>query len=246
MEWTSRELAATIAACAAAYLCGSVPFGLLVGRARGLDIRAHGSGNIGATNVGRVLGRPWGVLVFVLDVLKGLLPTAAFGVLLRSWTGPAATHEAGAFLAWLAVGVAGVLGHTFPVYIGFRGGKAVATSLGVALGVWPYFTLPALAAGVVWVGATLLSRYVSVGSVAAAGAFPVLFAVLAAVRAEYWGSPRQLWPMYVFAVAVAGLIILRHRGNLARLWQGTEPRIGGRKGSARTGQDQTGTSREPG
>ncbi len=245
MEWTGRELATAVAACAVAYLCGSVPFGLLVGRAHGLDIRAHGSGNIGATNVGRVLGRRWGVLVFVLDVLKGLLPTAAFGVLLRSWTGPAAC-QAAEFLAWLAVGVSAVLGHTFPVYIGFRGGKAVATSLGVALGVWPYFTLPALAAGAVWVGATLLSRYVSVGSVTAAGAFPVFFAVLAAVRAEQWGSRRQLWPMYVFAAAVAGLIILRHRGNLTRLWRGTEPRIGGPRESIRSRDGRAETSKEPG
>ncbi len=238
MEWTNRELAATIAACAAAYLCGSVPFGLLVGRARGLDIRAHGSGNIGATNVGRVLGRRWGILVFVLDVLKGLLPTTAFGLLLRHWAGEAAARQPGEFLAWLTVGVACVLGHTFPVFLGFRGGKAVATSLGVALGIWPYFTLPALAAGAVWVGATLLTRYVSVGSITAAGVFPVLFGIMATVRAEQWGSRRQLWPMYVFAVAVAGLIVLRHRSNLARLWRGTEPRIGGGRRTGRPNEPE--------
>jgi acyl phosphate:glycerol-3-phosphate acyltransferase len=124
---------------------------------------------------------------------------------------------------WLGVGGACIVGHMFPVYLRFRGGKGVATSLGVILGFYPYFTWPGLVAFVLWIVLTGTTGYVSVGSMVAAGAFPVLFALFAS-RGE-WGPARYLWPLYVFAATIGILVIYRHRGNLRRLMQGTEPKI---------------------
>jgi acyl-phosphate glycerol 3-phosphate acyltransferase len=137
------------------YLVGGIPFGFLVGRLHGLDIRKAGSGNIGATNVGRLLGRKWGILVFVLDVCKGLLPTLGLGQFLPGAEGLAGWSPAVVNTAWLAGGVACILGHNFPIYLRFRGGKGVATSLGVVLGVYPYLTVSGLCAFGVWVVVTL-------------------------------------------------------------------------------------------
>ncbi len=118
-----------------AYLLGSVPFGMLIAAAHGIDLRKVGSGNIGATNLSRALGRRWAYVCFVLDLAKGLLPTLAAGIWLD---GIAGTNG---LLAQLAVGCAAVTGHVFPVYLRFKGGKGVATSFGVALGLWPYYTI---------------------------------------------------------------------------------------------------------
>src|SRR5688572_17508185 len=116
------------------YLLGSVPFGLLVGLARGVDVRASGSGNIGATNVGRVLGGKFFVLTFILDLLKSLLPMLLATWLLRRQLGPPDTYATRHYLLWLTVGFAAVVGHMFPVFLRFKGGKGVATSAGFMLG----------------------------------------------------------------------------------------------------------------
>lgn len=207
------------------YLCGALPFGLLVGKLKGVDIRTRGSGNIGATNVGRVLGRPWGFLVFALDLLKGLVPTALAGSVIGARFG-ADPMPASAYLLWVAVAVACVLGHMFPVYLRFRGGKGVATSVGALLGVYPFFTVAGVVVLVLWVVLTLLTRYISVASMVAAGAFPVVFALIAYLQRDVWGRADHLWPFHVFGIIVAVLVILRHRANLRRLLAGVEPRIG--------------------
>jgi glycerol-3-phosphate acyltransferase PlsY len=207
------------------YLCGAVPFGLLVGKLKGIDIRTRGSGNIGATNVGRVLGRGWGFLVFGLDLLKGLLPTALTGEWIRA-SFDARPISATAYLMWVAVAVACVLGHMFPVYLRFRGGKGVATSVGAVLGVYPFFTIAGLVALALWVLLTLLTRYISVASMVAAGAFPILFALIAYSQRNAWGPIDHLWPFHVFGIIVAVLVIVRHRANFRRLIAGVEPRIG--------------------
>ncbi|HSW44476.1 MAG TPA: glycerol-3-phosphate 1-O-acyltransferase PlsY [Phycisphaerae bacterium] len=209
----------------AAYLCGAIPFGLLVGLTRGVDVRTRGSNNIGATNVGRVLGWPWGLLAFTLDLLKGFAPVWLAGRYLAAQAGHGPL-SAGDFLAWMAVAFAAILGHVFPVYLRFKGGKGVATSLGVLLGIWPYFTLPGLVAFVFWIVVTGLTRYVSVGSIVAAGSFPFLFAAAVHWARGRWGSADQLWPMYLFSIVLAALVIYRHRSNLKRLLAGTESRIG--------------------
>ena len=218
----------------AAYGVGATPFGVILGRARGVDLRRVGSGNVGATNVARVLGRRWGYLCFALDVLKGFLPVALAGLFIRASAGgvPSATDQA----AWLAAGMGAVLGHVFSFYLRFRGGKGVATALGVVLGVYPYFTIPGLVALGLWVAVTLISRYVSVGSLVAAIAFVPLFA------AFHWKVVGSLWPLLIFATAVAILIVVRHLGNIRRLLEGTENKIGRRTESGGDAEHTGGTA----
>lgn len=221
------------------YLCGSIPFGLLIGLFKGVDIRTKGSGNIGATNAGRVLGKPYGLVVFALDGLKGFLPTVLFGMLLRSGYREGSL-DATAFVFWVVMAAACVVGHMFPIFLKFKGGKGVATSLGAVLGVYPYLTWAGLLGFALWVVLTLASRYVSVGSMGAATAFPIIFAFLASWHQHCWGSFRQLWPLYAFSIGLAVLVIYRHRSNILRLMAGTESRIGsGRKDATSSGPKTT-------
>jgi len=214
---------ASAIAIVAAYLLGAVPFGLLIARARGTDLRSIGSGNIGATNVARALGRKWGYVCFGLDVLKGLVPMVAARVVLTACRN-GAQPVGPAFLAiWLGVGIAAILGHVFPVYLKFKGGKGVSTSFGVALGLWPYFTIGALVALVVWAAVALTWRYVSLASICASTAFPIALGVGIAVVDDW--QITALWPLLVAAAAIPVLVIVRHRENIARLLAGTESKI---------------------
>ncbi|MDY7010760.1 MAG: glycerol-3-phosphate 1-O-acyltransferase PlsY [Planctomycetota bacterium] len=204
----------------AAYAIGSTPFGVIIARAHNTDLRITGSGNVGATNVGRVIGRKWGYLCFILDVLKGFLPVLLAGIYLR-WSDDevlSAYKQA----VWLAVAFGAIAGHVFSFWLKFHGGKGVATSLGVLLGFYPYYTWAGLAALVIWVVVVLLGRYVSLASIIAAGAFPLLFVGDCLL---FDRSVGQLWPLLAFAAAMAGLVIIRHRSNIARLLNGTENKI---------------------
>jgi len=204
-------------AIVAAYLLGAVPFAFLLAWAHGKDLRTIGSGNIGATNLARALGRKWGYFCFALDVLKGLVPVAVVGVVI----GPA---DSPLFLSlWLVVGSAAILGHVFPVYLRFKGGKGVATSFGVALGLWPYFTVCAVIALTVWVAVVLTWRYVSLASICAALVFPVSLG-LGILAVPAWDGA-QLWPLVIAAVAIPILVIVRHRENIRRLAAGSESKI---------------------
>jgi glycerol-3-phosphate acyltransferase PlsY len=209
---------------AGAYLVGAVPFAWLLARAHGIDIRQVGSGNIGATNVGRALGRGWGLLCFALDVGKGFGPAMGVG-LAMGWAGrlDLSAGEAG---RWLAVAAAAVIGHMFPVYLGFRGGKGVATGFGAVLGVWPLLTAPGLAALLTWGVTVQLSRYVSLSSIVAAASLPIYTLAFGLIAGAGWGA---LGPMLVVTAALAVLVIGRHRSNLRRLLAGTEARLGERK-----------------
>lgn len=226
MDLGSRELVIALGFLLAGYLCGAIPFGLLIGRLKGIDIRTCGSGNIGATNAGRVLGKPFGYLVFGLDLLKGLLPTMFAGFFLQRLGASQSSAGSIVYLLWVAVATSCILGHMFPIYLKFKGGKGVATALGALLGIYPYFTLPALIALFLWVVVTLTTRYVSVGSMAAAGGFPIVFAIMVYAQSDTWVGGRQLWPLYLFTIVVAGLVIYRHRSNIQRLMDGVEPKIG--------------------
>ncbi|QDV92258.1 Glycerol-3-phosphate acyltransferase [Phycisphaerae bacterium RAS2] len=205
-----------------AHLAGTIPFGLVVARLKGVDIRSVGSGNVGATNVGRVLGRKWGLLVLMLDAGKGAAATIAARFVMDR-TGIEGTTQRD--LVWLGAGFACVLGNIAPFYLGFRGGKGVAASLGAIMGIYPYMTLPGLAVLVVFALTARISRYVSLASVAAACSLPVIFA--AACLMAGWPLVEH-WPLLSLGVLLAAFIIIRHRGNLARIRAGTENRIGSR------------------
>jgi glycerol-3-phosphate acyltransferase PlsY len=206
-----------------AYFVGAVPFGLIVGLSRGVDVRKAGSGNIGATNVGRLLGKPYFFLVFSLDLLKSLVPMA-----IASWIVsriPEAQRDEMLYFMWLLVGFAAVIGHMFSVFLRFKGGKGVATSAGVVLGLYPYFTLAGLAVIVVFVVVFFATRYISLGSIVAACAFPLAYFAIGTARR--WPVTGDQLPLLVFAVVMGGLIVWKHRSNIERLRAGTESRFGG-------------------
>ncbi|MCP4257782.1 MAG: glycerol-3-phosphate 1-O-acyltransferase PlsY [Planctomycetes bacterium] len=199
-----------------AYLLGSIPFGLLIAKAHGKDLRSIGSGNIGATNVSRALGRKWAYVCFALDVLKGLVPMMVTMIIAK----PAGIVM---LLLWLVVGCAAISGHIFPIYLKFKGGKGVATSFGVALGLWPYYTICALFAIVIWVVVVLIWRYVSLASIAGSVSFPLVL-ILAIILRQSWDL-FNLWPLLVAATAIPLMVIIRHRENIKRLLAGTESKI---------------------
>jgi len=202
-----------------AYFLGAVPFGLLIARTQGVDLRKVGSGNIGATNVMRSLGKKLGYTCFALDVAKGLIPmllVPAFGLTDDNPT-------TGQLSLWLAVGCAAVLGHIFPIYLGFKGGKGVATSLGVVLGIWPYYTVCGLIAFGLWVMIFLIWRYVSLASIFAAIAFPIALTALTLTLSDWQFA--QLWPLYIVAVLMPLLVVARHAENIKRLLEGSENKI---------------------
>jgi acyl phosphate:glycerol-3-phosphate acyltransferase len=223
---TATQLAVVLGCLAAAYLLGAVPFAFVVARSRGVDIRKVGSGNVGATNVSRVLGRRLGILTFVLDVLKGFAPMmlAPHAWSLVGYSPAAGVSDTLFYTTWIAVAAAAIAGHMFPVYLGFKGGKGVATSLGVLLGLWPYYTVPGLICFAVWIVVFLATRYVSVGSIVAAALFPALYAAIGAWRDwQPWARQR---PLLLFSLVMAFLVVYRHRANIRRLLAGQEHRFG--------------------
>ena len=192
----------TLLALLAAYLLGSIPNGLLVARLKGIDIRKVGSGNIGATNVFRSVGKFWGILTFICDALKGLIP---------AWLFPQLAGEPGAALG-IFCGALAIAGHNWPIFLKFKGGKGVATSAGVLLGIAP----AAVGIGLLsWLILFLSTRYVSVASIGAALVVPL----------AGWFLYRDglLLPI---TLTVLGLVtIVRHQANLRRLIAGTEHRF---------------------
>ncbi len=205
-------IVAYLIAGAVGYLLGSIPCGLLVSQAKGVDIRKQGSGNIGATNVLRVVGKKWGYLVFFLDALKGFAAVQVAFALASLC--PAVKQPE---LIGIVGGLAGILGHTFPVWLRFRGGKGVATSAGVLLGLMPLAVISVFA---VWLMLFQMTRYVSVASVGAAAALP-LFVYLYLRLERLTGA--TLLP---FSILIAGVVVWRHRSNMKRLFQGKEERFG--------------------
>ncbi len=206
------------------YLCGCVSFAWIIGKAHGVDLMKEGSRNLGATNVGRVLGKKWGYICFLADALKGFLPVIIAGAVM-GWVGKTNISNGEAW-HWLFVGLAAMLGHMFPFWLKFRGGKGVATGLGVLLAFWPMVTLPAAAAFALWIILVLITRYISVGSIAAAVALPFLvfgYGFINQVKVN------QAAPFLLTTVLMGAMVILRHRGNIKRLREGTETKIGAKK-----------------
>ena len=194
---------AVLLAVLAGYLCGSIPFGLLIAHVRKVDLRQVGSGNIGATNAARALGKGFGVLVLVLDALKATVPIL---VTQRVFAG----HPDAEWIV-VAVAAAAFIGHLLPVFARFAGGKGVATALGCFVAIAP---IPALLGGATWLVLFALTRISSVGSLGAVLTFPLWLYVFSA-------SP----PVYALAGLFLLLILWRHRGNIARLWSRKEQRL---------------------
>jgi glycerol-3-phosphate acyltransferase PlsY len=194
------------------YLLGSIPAGYLAGRIAGVDIRNIGSGNIGATNVMRVLGRGYGYSVFTIDFLKGLA-AVRMSIFVSRHTQTAATPTE---LIGIAAAVSCVIGHVFPVWLQFKGGKGVATSAGALFGLMP---VAALIGGLIWIVIFQVTRYVSVASITAAIVLPMVIFVM-----MYLGQAATA-ALFYFSVCLAAVVIFRHRSNLSRLMRGTESRF---------------------
>jgi acyl phosphate:glycerol-3-phosphate acyltransferase len=195
----------------AAYLLGSIPFGYLIVRAKeGADVRATGSGGTGATNVSRRAGKLAGIITLLLDATKG-----ALAVLLARWL---VSEDFGVNWWVAAAAIIAVLGHCFPIWLGFRGGKGVATGVGVFLCLYP---LAVACAAMIFIVVVALTRYISLGSILAAAAFP-LFVWLLSV---YFKPVADLAPVITAAIMTGALIILMHHANIGRLLRGTESKF---------------------
>ena len=196
----------------ASYLIGSIPAGYIAGHIAGIDIRTVGSGNIGATNVTRVLGKRYGYPVFIVDFLKGFA-AVGMSIMIAKRAQPVLIPSE---LFGVVGAVACVLGHSFPVWLGFKGGKGVAASAGALFGLIPFVALIAVA---VWLIIFYLTRYVSVASMTAALAVPITI-----VSMMLLGQTGETALLY-FSICLAAVVIVRHRSNLLRLVRGTEPRF---------------------
>ena len=193
------------------YLIGSIPWGYLFARSKGIDIRQHGSGNIGAANVLRVMGKKWGYLVFLCDFFKGFL-SVKLGSLIAAF-----------FLVNLVLGsviaaIACVLGHDYPIWLGFKGGKVIATLAGAVLVLFP--PLVFVSFGVIWIAVFLIGRYTSLASISAAVALPISVPLIVAK------TETDFLLLVCFSVLMGALVIWRHRSNIVRLLNGTENRFG--------------------
>ena len=197
-----------------AYLLGSIPTGYLVAKARGVDLRTVGSGNIGATNVFRILGTPAGIFVLLADAAKGWLAVFVVARLVCNWFYPAAEPQAREWFA-LCAGIAAILGHIYTCWLYFKGGKGIATAAGVLVALVPVALLIILG---IWIVVFAFSRYVSLASISAAAALPLAAWLL--------GESRTL---VLVLAALAALAIYKHKGNIKRLLDGTENQIGGKK-----------------
>jgi len=240
--WTLMNVDSPIAYVAGllgAYLLGSIPFGLIISLAKGVDVRTFGSKNIGASNVGRTLGRKYGVLTFLLDAGKGFVPVLLAGLAMGAMNRPHLPPVE--LLVWLSFGVAAFFGHLFPVWLKFKGGKGVATGFGAILAVYPFMSLAAMGAIVVWVTCVTLTRYVGLSSILSALTLPLFVWFVAPVAKaagvfpeipgeDGWFAPWSVvWPYFTLSVFLAGFVTWRHKDNLARMRAGTEPRVGRKK-----------------
>jgi glycerol-3-phosphate acyltransferase PlsY len=201
----------------ASYLIGSISFAMIIAKAKGIDLRKVGSGNLGATNLSRACGKNWAYVCFLLDTLKGFMPSFCGYFLFYDAAGSSD------YWLWLAVGAAAILGHVFPFYLKFKGGKGVATSFGVVLGIWPYYTLPGIIVFIFWATIVIIWKYISLASVLAAAVFPIVLAMMTFFL-ESWRFA-VLWPLITAATVLCLLIIFLHRTNIKRLIAGTENKV---------------------
>ena len=215
----------------AAYLVGSFPTAHLLARSRGVDLGTVGSKNYGATNLGRTLGRSWGILCFAIDAMKGAIPVLAGGWLLGALGASSGGITTATAWCWLATALAAILGHTLSPWIGFKGGKGVATGFGALAAMWPVLTLPAVLALVLWALVLAVFRIVSLASMVAALSVPCSVLV-AALSANGLDGVRAAVPFLAASGAIAVFVVWKHRANIARMRAGTEPKVGAKKPAA--------------
>jgi len=206
----------------AAYFAGSIPFGVLVAKTKGVNIREHGSKNIGATNVGRLLGKPLGFTCFLLDVLKGAIPVAVVGCMAETYGLTLSDISTTQLLLWIAVALAALLGHMYSPWLKFGGGKGVATTFGSMVAMWPLLTLPVLGAFVFWFVALKFSKMVSLASLVSALALFVLSVILVCMESNV----AHAWPLLVVTFLITAMVFWKHRSNIGRIMRGDEPKLG--------------------
>lgn len=212
-----------------AFASGSIPFGVLLARLRGVDLRTVGSGNTGATNVGRALGRRWGTACFLLDAAKGAVPVLVSGAVMGVLGQGVGTEVTAADWGWVAVAIAAILGHVFSPFLSFKGGKGVATACGALLALYPVMTIAVLIAGLLFVVVLLATGFMSVASMVAAVSLPITAGLFGAAEVSTSdGDPATLLPGICTGLLIAATVVWRHRSNLQRVRSGTEPRVLGR------------------
>lgn len=235
---TSTDALIWLAWILGAFLIGSIPFGVIIARAHGIDIRSVGSGNTGATNVGRTLGLSWGIVCFILDAAKGATPVLVSGFVMGTLGARPEANDLYATSAWLAVGFAAILGHVFSLFLRLRGGKGVATAFGAFISMWPLMTIPTIVGGVVFFVVRKTTGYMSLASIIAAWSIPVAVIVIALIDGET--GFESILPPLVAGAAIGCLVTVRHRSNIGRIMAGTEPRTGV-LGTMQRSQDDGGT-----
>ena len=221
--------------CLIAFAFGSIPFGVLLAKLKKVDLRTVGSGNTGATNVGRALGKRWGILCFVLDAAKGATPVLLAGLLAKTIGEQAGALAPSAASGWLAVGVAAILGHVFSPFLNFKGGKGVATACGALLAMWPLMTIPVLVAAGVFVVMILSLRFMSLASMVAAIAIPSTTLILGLAGESTQTPSGSVLPQTITGLVIAFMVVWRHRSNLKRILDGTEPKVLGSNRAPRDG-----------
>jgi glycerol-3-phosphate acyltransferase PlsY len=212
------------------YLLGAIPSGLLISKSQGIDIREHGSRNIGATNVWRTMGKKWGLLAFFCDTFKGWLAVHVGVLIAATWIatvagphGKVTPHPLPPDYAGIAAALGCILGHNFPIWLGFKGGKGVATSLGVIIGMMPVVSLVIFG---IWGLVLKVSRYVSLASLVAALCLPItVIALMMFGPREGWFSIHG-WGYFLFSIGAMAMVFKRHVANIKRLLNGAELRFG--------------------
>ena len=217
-----------------AFLVGSIPFGLLIAKAKGINIREHGSGNIGATNVLRVVGKKYGITCLFLDLLKGLIPTV-IGISLITYADShnpmnleflsayaQALPRPEAQVMHIITALATILGHNYSPWIGFKGGKGIATSAGALIALMPAGVLILI---LVWVILFYTTKYVSVASIGAALSLPIIMLIGSWYHDKLSNGTWNM-PLFVFSIVIATLATWRHRSNISKLIDGTEHQFG--------------------
>ena len=208
-------------AIALSCLAGSIPFGVLIAKTKGVNIRERGSKNIGATNVSRVLGKKLGLVCFSLDMFKGAVPVYIVGLYSGLFGQPIEIIGTSEMLLWISVALASLLGHMYSPWLKFGGGKGVATTFGGMVAMWPLLTLPVVLAFVAWIIAAKATKLVSLASLVAA---TVLFCD--AIAVVFLSSTLEhAWPLLVVTGLIACMVIWKHRSNIGRIIRGEEAKL---------------------